>query len=144
MSVREALAQNGDAIITEFTRDGVHIQLCIETAEFPEDYNPNEELTLMTQLYEIGAKGVRFEYDLTYNINHIDGVLFRIPASNVDGEALSLSCACLLTIWNDDGSITVPDEPFDTAEFELEPGVYRAYDTKEVVDREEYEAKHGD
>lgn len=145
MSVREELEHEGKSIVTEFTKDGVQIQFVLETATFPDDYEPKEELTLQTQLYEIGARGIRFEYDLTYNINHIDGVLFRLPASQSDENRLiNVSCVSLLTEWNDDGSITVPEKPFDSAEFTLEPGVYRAYDVKTIVDRETYDNLHAE
>lgn len=143
MSVREDLKQDGKSVVTEFTKDGVTIQLVLETATFPEGYDPKEELTLRTHLYEIGARGIRFEYDLTYNINHIDGVLFRLPPSQFETETTAVSCVSLLTEWHNDGSITVPDEPFDSAEFRLESGVYRAYDVQTVVDKDVYDAHHG-
>lgn len=133
MDVLDELKENGEATITTLEKSGKRVQLHIEYFTPEEELNWKSTLTILTHSYEVSAAYTNFEEDLTYSIHEIDGRVFRLPESEVEGDSKRLKFTCILT-ERKDGEIIIPEDAFDEGYFRVPPGTYRLYETWEDIE----------
>lgn len=120
--------------LSSFERDGVRTVLRVEEHEIPEDVRLSEHHSIITRGYELQAKPefldkVRFRSSYETNAAHPNGRVFRLEGP----DSFEMHYSCRLTDRGPNGEIIVPDEPYDTGAFEIEPGDYHFWDESEYL-----------
>lgn len=135
---RKMLSIDGKTKLTELHKDGQMIELFIEPYDFPDTVELDEEISIITDSYELGMNtegNQNIYYDLTYNVSNVDGSAFRLSSSQ---NTVDLSYVCRITDWEyDDGeldTINVPNEPYDYGHFEIPTGDYRVWEEKQHIE----------
>jgi hypothetical protein len=123
--VADRLEPTGRVKLTEVKEATPPIGLLIETASIPDGYNLKDEYSIVVESFEIASSETQLKSDLVFDINNIDGRCFQVPGES--GSVVSLRYVSLLTERGPDGEIRIPDEPYSTGSFRLEPGFYRVF-----------------
>lgn len=128
MTVAEELEENGEAKLSCFkSENGWILELWIEEFEDNDDVDWDFTHSIIMDYYEVITVDGELEADLNYSIFNMDGKIFKLKTDN---EYEKMKFISLLTDWDEDGTITVPDEPYDKGNFKIPEGTYHIY-TKE-------------
>lgn len=98
-------------------------ELSIHIEEYGEDVNWKEEIHFLTDCHEFLTKDVQLYCNVSHSILEVDeGTVFMVE------DDATLRWCCLLTDRGPDGEVIVPDEPYETGEFDVDAGAYRVWD----------------